>query len=464
MSQEYPRFAVVGHPNKGKSSIVSTLAHDESVHISTLPGTTTKQRSYPLKIDGVTLYALFDTPGFQRARAILSWLKKEETPAHKRVDRVKKFIYEHRENPRYQDEIELLEPIINGAGIIYVVDGSKPYGVEYEAEMQILLWTGQPSMALINLIDTTDYVSEWRMALGQHFQMVRLFNPMKANFAQHITLLESMAQLNEEWTTLVKQSIDIFKLYHQQKITHSSEIITNLIIDSLSLTLSSSIKGLHATKVQEKEIIQEYKQKLRITEENAHHTLAKVWNHLLLEKSSQVLLLENIDLFSKESETLFGLRKKELIATGLAGGALTGSGIDLMLAGSSLMLGSAVGAIIGGAGILFSYGEIAQFKILGHKIGQKHIQIGPIQHANFPYILLKRVLFYTQEIANRPHANRSKITMDSSLIQKEFTLNNESKKTLEKMHKTLQEGNTPKQKLIEEYTQTISQILLARME
>ena len=29
-----PAFAVVGHPNKGKSSIVSTLASDESVSIS----------------------------------------------------------------------------------------------------------------------------------------------------------------------------------------------------------------------------------------------------------------------------------------------------------------------------------------------------------------------------------------------------------------------------------------------
>ena len=35
-----PLFAIVGHPNKGKSSIVSTLAQDESVTISPIPGTT----------------------------------------------------------------------------------------------------------------------------------------------------------------------------------------------------------------------------------------------------------------------------------------------------------------------------------------------------------------------------------------------------------------------------------------
>ena len=34
-----PRFAIVGHPNKGKSSIVATLAQDDSVPVSPLPGT-----------------------------------------------------------------------------------------------------------------------------------------------------------------------------------------------------------------------------------------------------------------------------------------------------------------------------------------------------------------------------------------------------------------------------------------
>ena len=39
-----PVFAIVGHPNKGKSSLVSTLARDDSVHIGAEPGTTTRAR------------------------------------------------------------------------------------------------------------------------------------------------------------------------------------------------------------------------------------------------------------------------------------------------------------------------------------------------------------------------------------------------------------------------------------
>ncbi|MEN8304607.1 MAG: GTPase, partial [Campylobacterota bacterium] len=50
MTSTHPKFAVVGHPNKGKSSIVSALALDDSVQISDTPGTTTKRRSFPLSV------------------------------------------------------------------------------------------------------------------------------------------------------------------------------------------------------------------------------------------------------------------------------------------------------------------------------------------------------------------------------------------------------------------------------
>ena len=53
-----PKFAVVGHPNKGKSSIVSTLAEDARVAIAPMPGTTVNCRSYPLRIDGEVIYEL----------------------------------------------------------------------------------------------------------------------------------------------------------------------------------------------------------------------------------------------------------------------------------------------------------------------------------------------------------------------------------------------------------------------
>jgi len=174
----YPKFAVVGHPNKGKSSIVSSLALDDSVQIGDTPGTTQVKRGFPLRVDGKIIYELFDTPGFQRARRVLAWLNAQESvTADKKSDVVRRFVHEHQNQDAFRDEIELLKPILAGAGIIYVVDASKPYGPEYEVEMEILRWCGQPSMAILNLIGEEDYRDQWKSALGHYFRLVRTFNP-----------------------------------------------------------------------------------------------------------------------------------------------------------------------------------------------------------------------------------------------------------------------------------------------
>ncbi|HCD75480.1 MAG TPA: DUF3482 domain-containing protein, partial [Alcanivorax sp.] len=57
-----PRFAVVGHPNKGKSSIVATLAQNDGIAIALEPGTTRENGHYPLRVDDRLLYELIDTP------------------------------------------------------------------------------------------------------------------------------------------------------------------------------------------------------------------------------------------------------------------------------------------------------------------------------------------------------------------------------------------------------------------
>ena len=133
-----PVFAIVGHPNKGKSSIVATLARDDSVAISPIPGTTVENREFPMRVDDEILYVLVDTPGFQRARAALEWMQGQTASSVKRPDVVRRFVEHHREDPRFAAEVRLLTPIIEGGGILYVVDGSRPFGEEYEAEMEIL--------------------------------------------------------------------------------------------------------------------------------------------------------------------------------------------------------------------------------------------------------------------------------------------------------------------------------------
>jgi hypothetical protein len=176
-----PTFAVVGHVNKGKSSIVSTLAHDDSVKIAPEPGTTIACRRFPMRVDDRVQYVLVDTPGFQRARRALAWMRERETHAAEHRQVVQAFVDAHRGSDAFPDECELLTPVLEGAGILYVVDGSVPYGPEYEAEMEILRWTGAPSMALIYPVGVSDHVEGWGAALQEDFGGVRVFDARGAS-------------------------------------------------------------------------------------------------------------------------------------------------------------------------------------------------------------------------------------------------------------------------------------------
>jgi GTPase Era involved in 16S rRNA processing len=456
---DHPKFAVVGHPNKGKSSIVSSLAMDDSVQISDTPGTTTKKRSFPLKVDGEILYELFDTPGFQRARRVLAWLEQHDVPADKKYEVVQMFIREHKDDPRFNDEIELLEPIMDGAGIIYVIDGSKPYGEEYEAEMEILRWTGQPSMALINHIDESDYSEEWKRALSQYFKMVRTFDPMNTSLEQHVSILESMAQLKEEWTASVKISIGLFEAYHEQMIERSSAAITKLIVQSVSLVEKLHFYGEEAREDEKQTLERKYKEDLRKKERAAQKSIETIWNHDHLHKEQQSLPFEGMDLFSEETASVFGLSRKELLVTAAASGAATGAGVDLLFGGSTLLLGTGIGAVIGGVGAFFAFNELSEIKVLGKTLGKRYLEMGPMENRNFPYILLGRSMYHTMKVANRSHAVRSvaEFTMDSTF--KERWLNDELRKSLEQYHKKFRSGKEIETEESARYDELIQDVL-----
>ncbi|MCW8821859.1 MAG: DUF3482 domain-containing protein [Sulfurovum sp.] len=455
----HPKFAVVGHPNKGKSSIVSALALDDSVQISDTPGTTTKKRSFPLTVDGKILYELFDTPGFQRARRVLAWLEKHDVPANKKHEVVQAFIDTHKEDERFNDEIELLEPIMDGAGIIYVVDGSQPYGEEYETEMEILRWTGQPSMALINHIDNTDYSEEWKRALGHYFKMVRTFNPMNSSIEQHIGILESMAQLKEEWIAPVKASIKLFKQYQEQMFERSASLIARLVYESVSTVEKLSFRTEEASKEEKEKIESNYKDRLRDLEISTQKSIEEVWNHDHLKKEQKVLTFEGMDLFSAETASVFGLTRKELIITGATSGAVTGAGIDLLFAGHTLLLGGAIGALVGGTGAYFGFNELSEVKVLGQTIGKRYLEMGPMENRNFPYILLGRAIYHTIKVAKISHATREVFDIEMDQTFKEKWLDDTSRKSLEKYHKKFRSGAALDPEELKAYEELIKRIL-----
>jgi hypothetical protein len=412
MNPDLPRFAVVGHPNKGKSSIVATLAQDPSVRISPIPGTTTERQEFPMRVDGKLLYTLFDTPGFQRARAVLDWLRAHETDAASHPLIVRSFVAQFGGRSDYRDECELLQPIVEGAGIIYVTDGSRPYGREYEAEMEILRWTGQPSLALINPIRPEDHIEEWRAALGQYFRIVRVFSAWEADFNKHIDVLRAFAQLNEAWRGHLDEAVEALITQRELQRHRSAHAIAEALFDMLTLAETKRLHTKESAEPHQAALNERLLTRLRKREAECRRTVEAIYHYGDLERDEQPVALDKFDLFAKQSWALWGLSRDQIIATGALGGALAGAGIDLAVGGASLMLGAAIGSVVGGVSSWLGFGKLAATRVLGLPLGGQSLTVGPIKNVNFPFVVLGRALFHHHAIASRTHAQRDPLALD----------------------------------------------------
>lgn len=407
-----PVFAIVGHPNKGKSSIVATLSEDESVAISPIPGTTVSNRHYPLTVDGTVLYELIDTPGFQRAREAFEWMQQQVKSALDRPDTVRRFVQHFRDDSRFSAECHLLKPILEGAGILYVVDGSRPFGEDYQAEMNILRWTGQPSLALINMIGESDYSQDWEKALGQYFRVVRVFDVMEADFNRRLQLLMAFGELHEQWRQPLDKAVQILRDEQARRQSQTALKIAEMLVEMLTHVRQKKLSTETVSDKVRQSLLTDYKQDLIRMEQSCRDEVEHIYQHKQLQRKEPLFKLLDEDMFSRQTWVLFGLTRQQLIATGALGGAAAGGVIDLVAHGTSLLLGSGLGAVAGGVSAWLSSDRIARVKVLGQSLGGKELSVGPMPNINFPYVILGRALLHWRIVADRTHAHRGPLSIE----------------------------------------------------
>jgi hypothetical protein len=431
-----PKFAIVGHPNKGKSSLVSTLARDPSVQVGPEPGTTIHAREFPMRVGGNLLYTLVDTPGFQRARAALDWMKRQETDAASRRATVERFVHDHERDDRFQNECELLRPIIAGAGLIYVVDGAAPYGPEYDAEMEILRWTGQPSLAVINPIGQARFVDSWRGALDQFFRIVRVLDVLQAPFDQQLDLLRAFGQMQESWRVPVEEAVSALVDNRVRQSADAARVIAELIADSVSHRETRELrKGEDPTRPAAA-LEESYRGRLRQLEARARRDVEGIYGFDELDREEVHMELLDTDLLSKESWLAFGLKKRDLVVVSAAGGAVAGGVVDVAVLGASFLTGTIIGGAIGGAVGYFSSDKLADAKLLHQPMGGVRLRWGPSRSVQFPFVLLNRALLHHAVVAGRTHAQRGALKIAPGIAGLSGTLTRELARLFERLRRS----------------------------
>ncbi len=405
MNLHIPAFAVLGHPNEGKSSVVSTLAEDDTVPISPVPGATRECREYPVVVDGREILRFIDTPGFQQPRKTLEWMKQYGGPAEQMIFQ---FIHEKKSDPDFAHECQLFAPLAAGAGIIYVADGSRPFRSVDGIEMEILRMTGLPRMAVINPKESGpgDFLDQWRLQARKHFNTIRVFDAQNASYAERIALLESLQSIDPLWQPHLRQVIEAFKKDWDQRIHDTAGIILDLIEHAAGHRVRKMCPDDSQKEIAKKELMEQYQKDIAAIEKSAHKHIRKRFKHNIFHFELPAYSILHEDMFSKKSWRILGLKKWQLTVAGGASGGMVGAKIDLAAGGHSFALGALIGAGIGACAAALGGKHVAAAKVKGLPLGRMDIQVGPGRNHQMMYVLVDRALIYFSHVINWAHSRR----------------------------------------------------------
>jgi hypothetical protein len=335
-----------------------------------------------------------------------------------------------------------------------VVDGSTPFGADYEAEMEILRWTGRPSLALINPIENSDYVDEWSSGLGQYFQTVRSFDAHRAEHSKQLDLLTLFGHLDPEWEQPLRRAVEVLEADRLAQHHSAAYLIADLIIDALTHMEQQRIPEGTPVAPVKSVLFSKYKRHLLKREYRCRLQVEELFYYTDLKKAESSLVMEDEDLFNQEQWYLWGLSKRQLLIAAASAGGLAGGGaglvIDVATGGLTGGLGTLISGI-GGAyastrGVLKYEDSIAQLKVSGIPSGGQLLAYGPSRNINFPFVVLGRAMQHHRMISLRTHAVRDTLKLDSPALE---WLGDKARRQLARLFQDIRENRKPSERRAE---------------
>lgn len=397
-----PTFAVVGHPNEGKSSVVATLTEDDSLGISDFPGETTVCSDYSVRVDDQVLIRFLDTPGFQHPQETLEWMRQHVSQGQHAA---KSFVDTFRKDPERHHDVELLIPLALGAGIIYVVDGSRPLRKNDVCEMEILRMTGNPRMALINPKEGKDtFLQVWKDACAKSFNLTRVFNAHHASFAERMALLESLKRMHQDWEPAMLRAVTAFEQDWKKRNREAALAMTECLVEALECQSELRAKKRDKESELRAKLILDYQSDIASLEKRAQSSMRGIYRHRKFRPTLPEQSILAKDLFAERSWRMLGLSRSQILvaATMLGGGA--GVKLDLLFANLSFGLFTVSGAALALAGTWLKGENMARVTVKKLRLGGVSLTVGPNRNPQFPFVLIDRLLLFYRWMIRWSHA------------------------------------------------------------
>ncbi|HHX05882.1 MAG TPA: GTPase/DUF3482 domain-containing protein [Pseudomonas sp.] len=402
------KLAVVGHTNVGKTSLLRTLTRDVGFGaISHRPSTTQHVEGARLSVDGEALIELYDTPGFEDAVALYEYIEQLPKTAE-RLDGpelLQRFLNSSEARQRFEQEAKVLRQLLQSDAGFYVIDAREPVLAKYRDELAILTMCGKPLLPVLNFVNSTEQREPaWREVLarlGLH-ALVR-FDTIAPPQDGEQRLYENLSLVLDSQRPRLQRLIEHNQTQVLVRRKAAYRLIAELLVD-----VSACRRSVHPDQLEE--AIQNLHRDVRQREQTCVEALLKLYAFRKDDAQASALPLEEgrwgDDLFNPATMKQLGIK----VGGGMAAGAATGVGIDLLTGGLSLGMATVVGAAVGGLTQTFrNYGE----RLKGKWRGERELTVND-STLRLLAIRQQRLL---NALEQRGHAAQARIQMDTPLEQ-----------------------------------------------
>ncbi|QLC72856.1 GTPase/DUF3482 domain-containing protein [Pseudomonas sp. LPB0260] len=342
------RLAVVGHTNVGKTSLLRTLTRDVGFgEVSPRASTTRHVEGARLSVDGEALLELYDTPGLEDAIALLDYLERQDRPGE-RLDgpaRLARFLDGSEARQRFEQEAKVLRQLLASDAGLYVIDAREPVLAKYRDELAVLSMTGRPLLPVLNFVAGGAHrEADWATVLarlGLHARVA--FDTVAPPEDGERRLYQSLALLLDQAQAPLQRLIDDHQAQRASRRHAGARLIAELLIDCAACR-----RSVAAQAEPERQAIEQLREAIREREQRCVEALLRLYAFRPEDaRAGELPLLDGRwgdDLFNPETLRQLGLK----VGGGMAAGAATGAGIDLLVGGITLGAAALLGALAGG--------------------------------------------------------------------------------------------------------------------
>lgn len=361
-------IAIVGHTNVGKTSLLRTLLRDPDFgEVASQPSTTRHVARAVLQSEQGDRMALYDTPGLEDGMGLYEYIEQLATDGtrHDGPALLRAFLDSPEANQSFAQEAKVIRQLQSCDAAFYVIDARDPVLPKFQDELSILTKAGKPLLPVLNFTASVEAQSRaWQEALARvnlhawvEFDTIA---PQRDGEKQVFRQLQALLPAQQ---AQLQNFIDTHQhLRHQQQVAAHRQV-AEMLVDCAAFRLHVARDDEH----QVQQGITMLQNQLRQREQACVASLLRLFHFRPDDASFDAIPLSQgrweDDLFNPHTLRQFGLKA----STGAAAGAAAGAGVDVLLAGTTLGAGTAIGAVIGGVWQSWQrYGQRLRDKMRGY--------------------------------------------------------------------------------------------------